>query len=388
MISTQNQTLSLKVLVADDNNYGRLMIKECLERSGHQAILAEDGIQAVALFESESPDVVLLDVVMPNMDGFEAAKKIRQTPNGELCPLLFLSALDDKASQLQGLTYGDGYIEKPIQFDMLLARLNSFFRQIIVNRQLAKQKTAAEQALHQLEEENEMGAYVLSRILTSARSPDELIKYIVMPAARFSGDLVLYEKSPENNIYVMLADAVGHGISAALNVFPLFQIFMGMAKKNLSLLEIVKEMNHTLKAIMPIDRFVSACLLHIDPSSRHVTLWNGGCPPVLVIDSHGKICQRYEPRCLPLRLVDDAMIESNIDDFTLNKDEELILFSDGLAEIGRHSVSEGITTIQATLLNSQPGERFDCLVNYLNNPGENIYPHDDASIIVVHGAAI
>lgn len=380
-----NQSLSLKVLVADDNNFGRLMIRECLERSGHQAILAEDGIQAVELFDSEHPDVVLMDVVMPRMDGFEAARRIRQSSHGANCPLLFLSALDDQASKIEGLSYGDGYIEKPIQFDMLLARLNSFFRQIIVNRQLTEQKIAAEQALQQLEEENEMGAYVLSRVLTSARSPDEIAQYIVIPASRFSGDLVLYEHSQEGEIYVLLADAVGHGISAALNVFPLFQIFMGMAKKNLPLLEIVEEMNRTLKAIMPVDRFVSATFAHIHPSSRSVTLWNGGGPPALVVDGHGVIQQRFESRCPPLRLADEEHISQSIDVFTLAADQDLIFFSDGLAEIGRHSVSEGMLIIQDRLHGSRPGERFDCLVNYLTHPGEGMAAHDDASIVVVRG---
>ncbi|WP_158529644.1 SpoIIE family protein phosphatase [Parvibium lacunae] len=381
-------TVSLRVLIADDNNFGRLMLKECLEKSGHHAILAEDGQQALELFETEHPDVVLLDVVMPRMDGFEAARRIRQHSRGQHTPLLFLSALDDQASKIEGLTYADGYIEKPIQFDMLLARLNSFFRQIHINRQLNQQKMASEAALQQLEEETEMGAYVLSRILASARAPDDLVQYLVSPASRFSGDVVLYEHSPQQEIYILLADAVGHGISAALNVFPLFQVFMSMVRKGLPLLEIVEEMNQTLCAIMPVDRFVSAIVLHIHPPTRSVTLWNGGCPPVLLLDEHGTIQRQMPPECPPLRLADREMIRHSIQTLTLEASQNLILFSDGLVEIGRRPASEGLSLIQQTLHGSRDGTRFDKLVNYLQAPGEGLTAHDDVSIVVVRGAQL
>ena len=85
----------LTILIADDSDSDRLILKTLLMRLGHQVLDAADGQEAVALFQSSAPDIVVLDVMMPAMDGMEAAREIKRLAGERLVPLLFITSLSD-----------------------------------------------------------------------------------------------------------------------------------------------------------------------------------------------------------------------------------------------------------------------------------------------------
>jgi putative two-component system response regulator len=119
-----------KILVADDEESIRDLIKEYLEDKGFKIITAVNGTEAVALEEKLRPDLVLLDVVMPDMDGFEACKIIRERRSGiHYVPILFLSGVLTEGTVITGLQAGgDDYIRKPFELPELLGRINSFMK--------------------------------------------------------------------------------------------------------------------------------------------------------------------------------------------------------------------------------------------------------------------
>ena len=119
-----------KILVADDNESIRDMIKEYLEEKGFTIITAVNGTEAVAMEEKLRPDLVILDVVMPVMDGFEACKIIRERRSGiHYVPILFLSGALTEGTVVTGLQAGgDDYIRKPFELPELLGRINSFMK--------------------------------------------------------------------------------------------------------------------------------------------------------------------------------------------------------------------------------------------------------------------
>ena len=78
-----------KILIADDNNTDRLLLKAILCQQGHEVFVAKDGHEAIEVFREMQPDLVLLDVLMPNVDGFEAAEKIRQLAGEAFIPIIF-----------------------------------------------------------------------------------------------------------------------------------------------------------------------------------------------------------------------------------------------------------------------------------------------------------
>ena len=126
----------MKILVTDDCQTDRLIIRRYLLSMEHKVLLAEDGEQAISLFREQSPDLVLLDVRMPDLDGYQVATKIREIELG-WTPILFLSSSIDSDSFAKGINAGaDDYLHKPIDKVILNAKLKAMERLVEMRKQL------------------------------------------------------------------------------------------------------------------------------------------------------------------------------------------------------------------------------------------------------------
>ena len=117
------------VLIVDDNPTARETLVAMLEGEGYDLRQAKDGVQALRMLEELQPDLILLDVMMPRMDGFEVCRRIRATPRLAEVPIVLLTALDDQASLLRGIESGaDDFLSKPIDRRELRARVRTITR--------------------------------------------------------------------------------------------------------------------------------------------------------------------------------------------------------------------------------------------------------------------
>ncbi len=122
--------MATKILLVDDEKDIVEFLQYNLEQEGFEVISANDGLEAINKV-SEKPDLIILDVMMPKMDGFEAFKKIRQIPGFESKPIIFLTAKSGELDEVKGLEIGaDDYIQKPISPKLLVARVKSNLRKI------------------------------------------------------------------------------------------------------------------------------------------------------------------------------------------------------------------------------------------------------------------
>lgn len=127
----------MKVLVVDDTATNRQLLQIFLRKLGCQVLMAEDGARAVAMFQEQSPDLVLMDVMMPVMDGYEATRRIKALAGDRWTPVVFLSALDKDENLVAGLDAGgDDYLAKPVNFVVLKAKLHSLARTLQLQRSL------------------------------------------------------------------------------------------------------------------------------------------------------------------------------------------------------------------------------------------------------------
>ncbi|MDQ7096736.1 [Fe-Fe] hydrogenase large subunit C-terminal domain-containing protein [Desulfosporosinus sp. PR] len=120
-------TLEKKILVVDDNANIRIFLRQELEAAGHAVLEAEDGLKAIALVNSEEPDLILLDVMMPGINGFDVAAVLKNDPRTLNIPVVILSIVEDAA---RGYLIGvDGYFTKPVNIDKLLGKVTELLVQ-------------------------------------------------------------------------------------------------------------------------------------------------------------------------------------------------------------------------------------------------------------------
>ncbi len=143
----------MKILLVDDTRTERLILTAYLEKLGHELVHAENGQQAIEMFNTESPELVLMDVIMPEMDGHQAARIMRED-EAEWVPIIFLSgrvAVDDIVAGIEA--GGDDYLTKPVDFKVLEAKMTAMQRIAQMRRKLLDVSSALEQANEELEKQ-------------------------------------------------------------------------------------------------------------------------------------------------------------------------------------------------------------------------------------------
>lgn len=133
----------------------------------------------------------------------------------------------------------------------------------------------------QTQVEQQLALRLMEKQLHRCGLQDTRLRYKVIPAEHFSGDIVAASRSPEGRFYALLADATGHGLAAAISVLPVLALFYRMTKLNASVREIILELNQQLKESMPIGRFVAATIVCLDEISQEGEIWVGGTPRLI-----------------------------------------------------------------------------------------------------------
>ena len=117
------------ILVADDNEANRVLFEELLQAEGFNVITATNGASALCQFDSAKPDLVLLDVMMPHLNGFEVCKRLKQAPETRLTPVILVTALSAKEDRVCGIKSGaDDFLTRPVDRSELLARVSSLLK--------------------------------------------------------------------------------------------------------------------------------------------------------------------------------------------------------------------------------------------------------------------
>jgi CheY-like chemotaxis protein len=374
----------LKALIVEDDLAIRLVLQAFMQSLGHTVVLAQDGQSGVDQFQVHKPDLVLMDVIMPVMDGVEATRALRALCGEHWVPIIVLSGLSGEEDVVRALSAGaDDFVGKPVNLAILRAKIDSMRRIAAMQSRVENNERALARYQEEAEAELDLAIGVIGKMIDREGLKDPLIRWKVQPAGRFSGDVVAALRAPNDALYVMLADATGHGLTAAISLFPALNVFYGMARKGLSVSAITREMNGVLKASMPVGRYLAAQVFRVDNQEHSVEMWNGGMPQALMVQP-GSVTT-FASKNMPLGILDDDSFDSHGELVRWTEPGQIYLFSDGLVEAeDLNGKPFGLDMLRRILASGTGGNRFDAVTLALARHMGGRTAHDDISLVTVN----
>ncbi|WP_049721808.1 ATP-binding SpoIIE family protein phosphatase [Gilvimarinus polysaccharolyticus] len=373
----------ITVLVADDTSTDRLILEAILRKQGHRVLSAEDGEQAVAVYSAERPDIVLLDALMPKLDGFAAARQIKTLAGEELVPILFLTSLTDADSLVKCLDAGgDDFLSKPYNPVILQAKIRSFFRMRAMQRTMLEQRDQIARHNEHFLQEQTVAKQVFDNITSGGQVDSKHLRYYLSPLAVFNGDVMVASTTPAGNLMLLLGDFTGHGLPAAIGAMPLATTFYGMVEKGFAMSDILAEINSKLKSILPVGLFCCASMVEMNFRKNTVRIWNGGLPAAYLHRNDGQV-EQIKSSHLPLGVLSNKKFKSDPALISMAHGERLYLWSDGIHE-ARDLDGEmyGDDRLLAEFANNQqPDELFDDLLKSVKHFVGLSEKSDDLSLV-------
>ncbi|SIR83631.1 Serine phosphatase RsbU, regulator of sigma subunit [Aquipseudomonas alcaligenes] len=322
----------LSILIAEDSAADRMLLSTIVSRQGHRVLTAGNGLEAVGLFEQERPQLVLMDALMPVMDGFDAARRIKEAAGEALVPIIFLTSLTENEALVRCLEVGDDFLAKPYNPIILEAKIRAMDRLRRLQQTVLQQRDLIAKHNEHLMTEQRVAKAVFDKVAHSGCLSAANIRYLQSPFALFNGDLLLAAFKPSGGMHVLLGDFTGHGLPAAIGAMPLAEVFYGMTAKGFSMAEILREMNAKLKRILPVGVFCCATMLNLSFQRRVLEVWNGGLPDghLLRVATGERV--PLVSRHLPLGVLEPGAFNEAYEVHPLQPNDRIFLLSDGVLE--------------------------------------------------------
>ncbi len=374
----------LTILIAEDSAADRMLLSSIVRRQGHQVLTAANGAEAVEAFRQQRPHLVLMDAMMPVMDGFEAARQIKALAGETLVPIIFLTSLTESEALARCLEAGgDDFLAKPYNQVILAAKIKAMDRLRRLQATVLQQRDLIAKHHDYLLNEQRVAKAVFDKVAHSGCLSAPNIRYLQSPYALFNGDLLLAAFTPAGDMHVLLGDFTGHGLPAAVGAMPLAEVFYGMTAKGYGLAETLREMNAKLKRILPVDMFCCATLLCLSFQRRSVEVWNGGMPDGYL---HNIVSGERTPltaRHLPLGILSPQTFNDRTEVFPMAVGDRVFLLSDGVIDTcDANDQLFGVERLQQVFAaNRQPDALFEDIEQALRDfRGE---ARDDVSMVEI-----
>ena len=392
---TENGAL---ILVVDDEEVNRDILTRRLLRRGYRVAGAGDGNQALAYLRRESCDLVLLDIMMPEMDGLTVLRELRRDFTPSALPVIMATARDGSDDVVTALESGaSDYVTKPIDFPVLLARIETQLRLKKTSEELAA-------AYRRIKQEIEAAARV-----QRSQIPDNglLINGLrcacrYLPCAELGGDILNYFAINEREVAVYLLDVSGHGAGAALLSSGLSRLLSAPLGRQFSGAggvegpgrrwddqaagdpgEILSRLNRRFPIDQQTCQFFTIIYATIDPGRRRLNYAAAGHPGFLRQDAAGLVHYENNPG-LPVGILENT--EYRRQELELPSESRLLFFSDGIIEaLNREQEQFGVQRligIMAACRNSSLDDLLDGVVAAVQEwSADNL--QDDISLVAL-----
>lgn len=374
------------ILIADDNLTDRMILSAIVKKMGHTVLSASDGVEALEQFKEHSPDIILLDVMMPNMNGQEAAVEIKKIAGEDMVPIIFLTSLQEASDLAACLeSGGDDFLSKPYNPVILTAKINAFSRMLKMHNILQEQKDVISTNADHMLNEQQVARAVYDNVAHSGCLDLPNLKYLLSPFSVFNGDVLLAARKPSGSVHLLLGDFTGHGLPAAIGAMPLAEIFYGMTAKGFLMEDILREINSKLKNILPLGYFCCACMANLSFRKNEIEVWMGGLPDYYMYRADSDIVEHIESTHLPLGVLSSQAFDVTTQHIKFNKGDKFYMWSDGIIESRNdHGDLFGEDRLKQIFSNNKKRSHlFDEIVETVNNFTGESGKDDDTTMLEV-----
>jgi sigma-B regulation protein RsbU (phosphoserine phosphatase) len=316
------------VLIVDDTPANLRLLSKMLAEQGYQVRPVPDGPLALAATRAEPPDLILLDIRMPGMSGYQVCEHLKTDARTRDIPVIFISALDATQDKVKAFTAGGmDYITKPFQVEEVLARVETH----LAMRRLQKQlQEANEKMERELALAGEVQASFLPRELLTI--PGWQVAVTLKPSRETSGDFYDFNLLPNGRLGMLVADVVDKGAGAALFMALSWTLIRTYAAEYPTQPELVlSTVNHRILADTHADQFVTAFYGILDPATGVLVYCNAGhCPPYLISAQANNEVRALHRTGMALGVAQDVTWAQ--EDVQLVPGDVLVLYTDGVTE--------------------------------------------------------
>ena len=315
------------ILLVDDNPTNLQVLYQTLLETGCKLQAAKDGQTAVNIARKAQPNLILLDIMMPVMDGYDVCRRLKDDPATRDIPVVFLTALSDIQDKVKGFNVGAvDYITKPFQPQEVLARVNTHLTLNRLRLEVADQKKQLELELKTVS--------ALQRDLLPANLPaiEGLDLAAYYETSRYAGgDYYDFSGLPDGRWNIFMADAEGHSSPAAVHMAmtcTLYRAYPGLPDDPSAVLDYLN--GHLCKSITSGSFLTGLCLVYT-PNERLLHMASAGHPPPMLYSASSKKATVVDCPCVyPLGIKPYSRIPSvNI---RLNSGDRLLIYTDGIQE--------------------------------------------------------
>jgi sigma-B regulation protein RsbU (phosphoserine phosphatase) len=331
----QDEPLVGHLLVVDDNEMNRDILFRRLQRQGHTVEFAVNGQEALDMMQAKNFDLVLLDIMMPQLNGYETLERLKADEALAHIPVIMISAIDELDSIVRCITLGaEDYLPKPFNATLLRARIGASLekkrlrdRQEAYTRQLDIENQRKSAELEQ--------ARRIQRSMLPAAPPNLAFLDIAAyqeTASEVGGDYYDFFPQSDGRLFVAVGDATGHGAGSGLLVSMTKAFLLATTETDLSIL--VRNINNILNEIdLGVQLNMALLLLDLfqtQPDRVTARVCGGGMPPIYILRSNGTM-EEIMVTGLPLAITGEAAY--TLTEFELNAGDTMLLMSDGLSEM-------------------------------------------------------
>ncbi len=324
--ANENQQPTERILLVDDNPTNLQVLYQTLDGRGYHLLVAKNGQAALAVARKADPHLILLDIMMPDIDGYEVCRQLKADAATQEIPIIFLSALSDTEDKVKGLDLGAvDYISKPFQPDEVIARVNTHLTIDRLRREVQTQKDALENELETVAQ--------LQLTLLPRKLPDinNLALGVYYATSRYAGgDYYDIIQLPDNRWGFLIADAEGHSARAAVSMAMTCTLFRSLPGPSDDPAQVLQYVNKHLCEVIG-NSFVTALFALYDPATRKIQMARGGHPPpILYRPTTGEAKPVESKTVFPMGI--DQYDQIPVTEFELAAGDRLLFYTDGLTE--------------------------------------------------------